>query len=491
MKNIFIKAMAGLILAASATACGDKFLDTKIYNGIDLDTGLNSVENIGNALNGCYYRFFQYYFAGNYSTVIGDVASDLTYIHGNTGHFKTIFNFTYQATDSYLTYIWNYGYKVIDNSSRVIKACNELSEDATASEKEELDLYKAEALCLRAYATLSLTNIFGHQIKVNGQDFSNELGVVVVDEPIEAYAEVERSTVGGCYTAIVKDLTTAIALFDAVGDRQDLYVFGKAAAYGLLARTYTYMENWSDARQAAADAIAESGITSLTYNPAAYKALYNTASSNNESMFALAITPSDNWSANSAGTLFTTYGLSPSPYLLSLYSADDCRRSIIIFNIDENDNIRYAGGKFGAYAYGNAAYATNYLINAPEMFLIQAEAYLNDGAGNITEAQKALFVVAHRNPDIAAVTDLPSDVAGLKTFIQDERARELFQEGLRLWDLRRWNKTTGLSATEYPAIKWLIQPTQVGNFVYPIPEAEINAGFGVVQTPGWSDVRPK
>lgn len=488
MKNIFIKAMAGLLLAASATSCGDKFLDTKIYNGIDLDTGLNSVENIGNALNGCYNRFYRYYFAGNYSTVIGDVASDLSYIHGNTGHFKTIYQFTYQATDSYLSSIWNYGYKVVDNSSRVIKACNELSENATADEKEELNLYKAEALSLRAYATLAMTNVFGHQIKVNGQDFSNELGVVVVDEPIQAYADVERASVGACYAAIVKDLTDAIALYNAVGDRQDLYAFGKASACGLLARTYTYMENWAGARQAAADAIAESGITTLTYSPTAYKALYNTGSSNVESMFALAITPSNNWSANSTGTLFSTYGLAPSPYLLSLYSENDCRKSIILFTTDDNGNINYEGGKFGAYAYGNPAYATNYLINAPEMFLIQAEAYLNEG--NVTEAQKALFVVAHRNPDIAAATDLPSDAAGLRNFLMEERARELFQEGLRLWDLRRWNKTTGLQATEYPAIQWLIQPTQVGDFVYPIPEAEINAGFGVVQTPGWANVRP-
>lgn len=489
MKNIFIKAMAGLLLATSAVSCGDKFLDTKIYNGIDLDTGLNSVSNIGNALNGCYYRLFTYYFAGNYATMIGDIGSDLSYWNTKTSHFNDINQFTYQPTTSYLTNIWNYGYKVIDNSSRVIKACNELSENATASEKEELSLYKAEALSLRAYATLVLTNIFGHQIKVNGQDFSNELGVVTVDEPIQAYAEVERATVGACYAAIVKDLTDAIALYNAVGDNQDLFVFGKASACGLLARTYTYMENWAGARQAAADALAESGITSLTYSPTAYKALFNGGASNVESMFALAITNSTNWSANSCGTLFSSYGYTPTPYLLSLYGENDCRRSIISITVDDANIPTYGAGKFGAYAYGNPAYATNYLINAPEMFLIQAEAYLNEG--NVTEAQKALFVVAHRNPDIAAATDLPSDAAGLKTFLMEERARELFQEGHRLWDLRRWNKTTGLAAVEYPAIKWLIQPTQLGDFVFPIPEAEINAGFGVVQTPSWESVRPQ
>lgn len=477
------------MLTVSATSCGDKFLDTKIYNGIDLDTGLNSVSNVGNALNGCYYRLFYYYFAGNYATMIGDIGSDLSYWNTKTNHFSSINQFIYQPTDSYLTGIWNYGYKVVDNSSRVIKACNELYNEASSSEKEELDLYKAEALSLRAYATLVMTNVFGHQIKVNGQDFSSSLGVVVVDEPIQAYAEVKRSTVGECYAAIVKDLNDAIALYNSVGDRQDLFVFGKAAACGLLARTYTYMENWAGARQAAADAIAESGISTLTYSPTAYKALFNGGSSNDESIFALDINVANSWSANSCGTLFTTYSYSPTPYLLTLYGSNDCRRSIIDITVDKDGYPWYGGGKFSAYASGNPAYATNYLINAPEMFLIQAEAYLNEG--NITEAQKALFVVAHRNPEIAAATDLPSDAAGLKSFLMDERARELFQEGHRLWDLRRWNKTTGLAAVEYPAIKWLIKPTQLGDFVFPIPDAEINAGFGVEQTPGWDNVRPQ
>lgn len=490
MKNIFIKALAGLMLTVSATSCGDKFLDTKIYNGIDLDTGLNSVNNIGSALNGCYYRLFQYYFAGNYATMIGDIGSDISYWNGNTGHFNSIYQFTYQPTDTYLYYIWNYGYKVVDNSSRVIKACNELyGSDLSSSEKEELDLYKAEALSLRAYATLVMTNVFGHQIKVAGQDFSSSLGVVVVDEPIQAYAEVKRSTVGECYAAIVKDLNDAIALYNSVGDRQDLFVFGKAAAFGLLARTYTYMENWSGARQAAADAIAESGITTLTYSPTAYKALFNGGASNSESMFALDINTATNWSANSCGTLFTTYSFSPSPYLLSLYAENDCRRSIILYTPKEDGLPWYAGGKFGAYASGNPANATNYLINAPEMFLIEAEAYLNEG--NIAEAQKALFVVAHRNPAIASATDLPSDAAGLKTFLQEERARELFQEGHRLWDLRRWNVSTGLAAYDYPNVKWGIKNVQLGDFLFPVPEDEINAGFGVEQTSGWDNVRPQ
>lgn len=67
-------------------------------------------------------------------------------------------------------------------------------------------MYMAEAYALRGYAQLLLTNIYGHQIKVNGQDFSSELGIVIIDQPKEALTKISRSTVGESYEAIIYDL---------------------------------------------------------------------------------------------------------------------------------------------------------------------------------------------------------------------------------------------------------------------------------------------
>ena len=115
----------------------------------------------------------------------------------------------------------------------------------------------------------------------------------------------------------------------------------------------------------------------LTYTPQCYKSLYNYGDSNTESMFALAITTTDNWSANSCGTLFSSYDYSPSPWLLSILGENDVRNTIMIFARNSTPTLpRFGGGKFSCYAMGNPAYATNYLINAPEMFLIQAESNL-------------------------------------------------------------------------------------------------------------------
>ena len=494
MKKIFIKGFAGLALSMSMVSCGDSFLETDIFNGVDLDSGLQSATTVGYALNGTYYRLFYYYFAGNYATVIGDIASDITYWNQDTNHFNALYTFTYDDTNSYLEAIWNYGYKVIDNSARIIQACENLLPEANGNDEIYLKLYEAEARCLRAYASQALVNIFCHQVKVNGQDYSSQPGIVVVDKPIEAYAEVERGTIGETYAQITGDLQKAISLYEEIGgDQEYLYYFGEASAYGLLARANMYLENWNAAASAAESAIAISGIDELAYTAAEYKALYNNNYSNWESMFALAITSSDNWSANSCGTLFTTYGYSESPYLLSLYGEDDCRLSIMTFNQAAGDPFssagRFNGGKFGYYGGSNPAYATNYLVNAPEMYLIMAEAYAN--LGQISDAQDVLYVVAHRNPAIGEPTDLPSTKDSILSFLRDERARELFQEGFRLWDLRRWGVTCSLNAYDGPNITFQIKNVNVSDLVFPIPAAEVNAGFGVTQNQGWASTRPQ
>ena len=93
-------------------------------------------------------------------------------------------------------------------------------------------------------------------------------------------------------------------------------------------------------------------------------------------MFALAITNTTNWSANSYGTLWSTYNFSPSPKLISMYATNDCRK-ILIDGRDkllQNSEPVYTGGKIAHFSSGNPARGTNYIVNAPEMYLIKAEA---------------------------------------------------------------------------------------------------------------------
>lgn len=491
MKKSYIKALAALMITGALTSCGSDFLDVEIPNGVDLDNGLTSVDNIGYALNGTYYRLYASQMFGNYASNFGDVASDLTYWNGQTSHFQNIYNFHPTESDTYLTNMWNYGYKVIDNSARIIKAGNELlNTDLTPSDRTYLQMYLAEAYGLRGFATLTLTNIFGHQYKVAGQDFGSHPGIVIVGDPIAAGSQVERASVADCYAAIIADLQQSIDLFNQCGQDKDSRVYlSEAAVHGILSRAYLYAENWAGAESEARAALSKGGISTLHYTDAEYLGLYSNQFSNSESLFYLAITPSNNFSANSSGTLYTTYNYSMSPYLQSLYADTDVRKAIQTWgSASTASSPVYGGGKYMGYGSPrNGAYATNYLVNAPEMFLNIAEAAAMQG--NAAAAAEALLVVAKRNTAITSTDDLPATTDGILSFLKDERARELFQEGFRLWDLRRWDVEANISAVNAPAIQYEYK-WKVSQCVYPIPVGEINTHAGVAQTEGWNHTFP-
>ncbi len=490
MKKLVFSAVAALTLSMGFVSCGNDFLETDYFKGVDAEGAVNNADLVTTALTGVYNRLYDYRFAGNYAVSIGDIPTDLTYWNTKTGHWDGIYQYSFQTTDIYLSYIWEYGYKIVDNSARIIEAAEALYADATDDDKAILDVDLAEAHALRAYANLIMVNVFGHQVKVNGTDFSSQPGIVLSDGPIPAFENVTRASVGDAYVSINKDLNKAVEHFTAAGgDRGDKCVFTLAAVKGLQARVALYEEKWGDAATKAQEAIDEAGAAVSAYTEDAYAGLYAGGASNTESLFYLDINASQNWSANSCGTLWTTYSFSPSPKLQALYADTDVRKAIMDFDGTTTPTVPvYAAGKF-AHASGNPACATNYLINASEMFLIIAEAKLkgNDAAG----ARTALLNVAKRNTAIASVDDLPQNDAELYAFIKDERARELFQEGLRLWDLRRWGDPAQVVAYNAPTVTFRSNNYDISKLVYPIPEDEINAGFGVTQTDGWQSNLPK
>lgn len=489
MKKILIHTLVAVALTAGLSGCGDSFLDTKFYRGQDLSEGLTTVPVVSSALNGTYDNFYNYRFAGNYAIAIGDIPTDVTYWNGVTGHWSAIYGYTYLDTEGYLADIWEYGYKAINQSTRVIVGAQALYDKASDDEKKELDRDMAEAYTMRGYARLMLTNIFGHQIKVNGTDFSDRPGIVISDQVILPETQVARSTVGESYAAVVSDLKNALAHFKSGGSRTERVYWRIPAAHGILARAYLYMENWDEAITHARAALDSAKVTSLATTPAAYRALYAGEQSNNESFFSLAINATKNFGASSLGNVWSVYCFSPSPKLQRLYKESDSRRSIMTWGArNKPATPYYGGGKFNL-AGSSPYFATNYIVNAPEMYLIQAEALLQKG--DLDGSRKALLVVAGRDVSIKAVSDLPQTKDALYSFIKDERARELFQEGFRLWDLRRWDEQTEVYAISAPNEKYTYTNYKISDLVYPIPADEVNAGFGVTQTPGWSDALPK
>ncbi len=481
----YIYILLSTIVLFTFTSC-DGFFDTDNREGVDVTGGLTSTPNIRNAMNGTYYNLYYYSFGGNYAVTFGDIATDLTYFNFSTAHFSGIYSYNITEEDSYLQAIWQYGYKVADNATRIIEAYSEIYDSQVASDKVDLDIMVAEAYGLRALAYLYMSNIYCLPYKVEGGvNNGDQLGLVILDKPLGVNDKVSRSTIAQTFDAIISDLNTALTYFDKNTTNRGFKYITPAAVHALKARTYLYMEDYENALKEANTALTlQKGV--IVTNADDYKAMYTSlATAGGETIFAISVDAANNLSANSPGTNWTKYGHMASVEYGKYLNAQDIRQVLM-----ERDGNLSTGGKYKG-VNGNPAVASQRLLGIPEMYLIVAEASLKKSAVDITGAQKALLEVAKRNPNIKTVSDLPAAKADLVKFIEDERVRELIQEGHRFQDCRRWGKKISAYLTSETTSTYKFNNFDVSKFCYPIPYAEVSTGAGVVQNPNWSAALPK
>ncbi len=467
IKNIFV----ATAMTAMLSSCGNSFLDLNPHQQIDDKIAIVNPEDIATALNGVYYRLGGAAFCGRTYTALADVASDNTVHSAATSHLISLHNYTYSEADSYLEGIWESAYKVIDNSSRIIVAAEKMMETAHTS---KLDLIKsglAQAYGLRAYATFSVMNVFA--LPYTSENL-NAQGAVLVYQPIEAGTMVSRSTVKESYAYILEQLEKAKEYANglAFGASKHFYM-NNIAIEALDARVKLYMNDFSAAKIAAEKALKsyeEANGSDIVTDKTSYAKMYDENTDPTEAIFLIAKSASDYLSANSINTLYTNYGLGMSSSLIALYNDTDIRKE----KLTKYVNNVYKGGKFESTI-------TNVpVFRLPELYLIIAECEAE--AGDAGEAAEALYEVAKRDLSIDSSDDLPSDLDALKSFIVDERRRELYQEGHRLFDARRRGETLSINDNTSRLVN--------GMYLYPIPAAEINSGFGVVQNENWMQYYP-
>ncbi len=485
MKNTAYCILITLLLGLGFNSCS---LEPEYYQGKESSEAIETTVDAQTALNGVYSRLGDYSFGGRDVIALGDVATDIIDNMNRTTHMLTIWRYNITATDPYLEEIWAYGYKVVDNASRLIDACNSLYQNATESDKAQFEEIMAQAYGLRALAQLYLVNIYALPYKVNGTvDNGSTPGIVATGTVINPSDKVSRNTVAGTYQQINADIEQALTHYDNIGGSTvDQFYMNQAAIYALKARVALYEEDFETAITAAQTAIALRGGAIITASVNEYNAMFTSITLNSEDIFTISKTLTDNLSANSIGTLFSNYGLSPdqNAIIKYFYPADyvegeepvieDIRYPLLIEG--GNGTTSYLGGKYIGIAE-NAAVCNIPVLRLPEQYLIIAEANVRWANGNLGDAQTALLEVARRNHAIQSVSDLPSSKDELLEFIKAERVRELWMEGHRFADLRRWGDIVEMRT---------FQPFDISKFCYPIPNREINSAAGVTQTDNWA-----
>lgn len=500
MKRVINKIVFSLALVSVLTSCGKDFLNTDYNEGVDLEDALTTVPKVETAVTGAYYNLINYRFAGRDVIAMGDIASDLSNHNYATNHFTNIFNYNISETNIYLKEIWEYGYKAVSLSARIIEAGEKLLPTVSPVEKYTLNHSMAQAHGIRALAYHYMVNIFALPYKVddttnittnNGINNGMQLGLPLVDKPIPAFSKVSRSTIEKTYQAINSDIDAAIRYFEGLDPKSyapEAAYINTASMYAFRARVALAEQKYEDAIVAAkkAQELAENmfGKKELAYTTKEVVELYKTNQDNRENLFYIARSASEHFSANSIGTLYSNYGVRPNDAYVALLSDSDVRKVLPT----------YKGGKYMGIASGssfNPAISSIPLFRLPELHLIIAESHLKKATPDIAEAKKALLVVASR--DRAYVTDsngdgtmnkvLPDAGEALFDSLKNERARELFWEGHRISDLKRWGKKVSV---ENGRRKYF----EIWKFCYPIPADEVNSGFGVVQNPNWSNALP-
>ena len=398
-----------------------------------------------------------------------------------------------------------------------IAAANEVINSYPADTDDQEAIYKiAQARAIRAFSYLNLAPYFQFGYAAGGADLPC---VPIVTETTEDFTNNPRATVAQVYELIISDLTYAIDNLEGYV-RPDKSRIDQQVAYGLRARAYMNMEQWS---LAAADAAkAAQGYSPASLAEVSVPFLYDIKEHNwiwgYDMQTDIAL---ENPYATSSAWLrsFSGDGYSPACQVYAccnnlLYDeipSTDVRKgwwvnasleSPLLSSVTwegvsgndvaalEIDNIKlpflpYTNVKFGMFSTGGTNNDEDWpFMRVEEMILIQAEGLVKSGQ---TEAGKQLlenFVQNYRDPGYSASTGGRS----LEDEIWFQRRVELWGEGFSNSDTRRLNKPLvrfhGDVESNVPAAFRFNMTASDPWWLMRFTSSELNTNFGIVDNSG-------
>ncbi|AZI21940.1 RagB/SusD family nutrient uptake outer membrane protein [Chryseobacterium taklimakanense] len=461
-KTIYLALALGLALPA-LNSCRDESLEPTLQQSKDLESSINTLEDLTAVLNAGYNRMSGVAYYGRDYIIFGEVRSDNTYSNANSNRFVTPAAMKMTVNDAYAADTWAQIYAAIGTANVVI---NKDTKALTGGTVEEINQIKGEALIMRALAHFDLLKLYGQQHVGTGG--MSALGVPYVTKFRDQESLLPaRNTVQEVYNFALKDLNDALGLMSA-GANRDAHYFSTHAANALIARMALYFKDYKTA-EAAAKKVIDSGKYAVA-TAATFPATFNTDYTNNQ-IFSVAASPTDNLGINGLANIYQkgSYGdVVATQNLYDQFADGDVRKTMIKIEDGLYRNV-------GKYPSRDPYKDDIPVIRYEEVVLIYAEALLQNG--NAAEALIQLNKIA-TNRGAA-----PYTVANLDNILL-ERRKELAFEGFRFYDLARTGRdipfvdlkqTFGTSNVKYGSY----------NYAFPIPATEIGANSNVVQNDGY------
>lgn len=359
---------------------------------------------------------------------------------------------------------------------------------------EKLEAYKGEVYFARALAYSELIKCFCKAY--DPATAKDELGVVLVSSYSNP-GEMKRASLYDSYQFVLNDLAKAYDYMEpdegttlVASDYYDSPYFNEFTVQALMARVYLYMQDWDNAIKYSSELIDSdlyllSSATTVYTNDMSYYDYMWKYDASTETIWKVGFLPTSY--GGKLGQVFLNFDeisyrpdYVPGQAALNTYEGNDLRYASFFQDMPTGYSHGLVWPLLMKY-YGNMEFVSNYRIyhvNMPKVFrlseqyLIRAEAY----------CQKEDFAKA--SADISTLRQARYQSYGSATLtsenwldeIDKERLRELFMEGFRLQDLKRWGKGFERKPQEQSVSDGSSLKIEAGNplFVWPIPQHELD-----------------
>lgn len=488
MKNIYMKTLklvAVIALAFSMTSCLEKLPGDYILE----DEGMKTLSDAEQTLTGIYTAYMSGALYSGYLTLCPDIQSDLVYaVQGNTNTYGMLWLWDIRSTNSEIEAVYAALYRVIGRCNFYLDKVDELRASLTDdAEIQYLDYYTGEVYCARALAYSELIKCFCKAY--DPATAATELGVVLADTYF-GEKPAKRASLKESYEFVINDLKKAEEMLDEENDYFDAPYFTNASAHAIHARVALYMQDWDAAIEHStvlieSDAFELATARSYVTSSQSFLQYLWTNDTSYENIWRIGYTTTSYGGAQ--GSVFLNFTTDyyyyypdyvPAQWVLDLYASGDARYNAYFANLQTGYSHQLTWPLLVKY-YGNESLMQNliYHVNMPkplrlaEQYLIRAEAYCEKGS----YASASADLTALRETRYTTGGNLSVNESNWKETISDERVRELYMEGFRLHDLKRWGKgfeRTPQSQTQSEGSSLKIE---AGDplFVWPIPNHEI------------------
>lgn len=501
MKNMlrYIKiSFTAFAILLGAVSCLEKFPGQSIPENGAMQTYNDAEQH----LIGIYSSLKSGYLYTGALTLLPDIQSDLVYaVEGNSNTYGEHWQWKVRSTNAEVEGVYGSLYAVIGNCNFFLDRIDAVKAKETDDEKlDDLDEYTGEVYAIRALCYSELLKCYCKAY--DPATAADEPGVVLRTKYFEK-EPVRRASLRDSYAFVLQDLDKAEALLSAEDEdnQANAIFFTLAAAEALHARVALYMQDWETAIEYSSKLIdgrsdrislasTKIQVTSDGLTEFDYMWFYDQSP---EVIFRIGLLTTD--SAGALGSVFLNLNRDytyfypdyvPAQWVLNAYDNSDLRYAAYFADKNNGIVIGYGNGMEWPLLvkyYGNRTFIQNRIfhISMPkplrlaEQYLIRAEAYCNLPTPNYSAAGNDLTTLRQARYQTGGTLNVTQ--ANWKEQISDERVRELYMEGFRLHDLKRWGMGFERVKQSFAQEEGSTLKVEAGDprMVWPMPQHELQA----------------